>query len=46
MLLPWKGSRLGLIVAVGENRRFRLFLLIVTTLGTVAFSFVNPQIIR
>jgi ATP-binding cassette subfamily B protein len=46
MLLPWKGSRLGLIAAAGENRRFRLFLLIVTTIGTVAFSFANPQIIR
>jgi ATP-binding cassette subfamily B protein len=46
MLLPWKGSRLGLIVAAGEDRRFSLFLIIVTTFGTVAFSFVNPQIIR
>jgi ATP-binding cassette subfamily B protein len=46
MLLPWKGSRLGLIVAAGEGRYFRSFVLAVTAIGTVAFSFVNPQIVR
>ena len=46
MKLPWKGSRLGLVIAVGENRRFRFFVLVAATFGTVAFSFVIPQIIR
>jgi ATP-binding cassette subfamily B protein len=46
MKLPWKGSRLALIAAAGEGRRFRFFILVTATIGTVAFSFVNPQIIR
>ena len=46
MKLPWKGSRIGLVIAAGENRRFRFFVLVAATFGTVAFSFVNPQIIR
>ena len=46
MKLPWKGGRAGLVVAAAENRRFRFFLCCATTLGTVSFSFMNPQIIR
>ena len=46
MHLPWKGGRFALIAAAGRARRFRLFLLITATIGTVAFSLVNPQIIR
>ncbi|MDR0443855.1 MAG: ABC transporter ATP-binding protein/permease [Treponema sp.] len=46
MKLPWKDSRFGLIAAAGEDRRFRLFLLVIATIGTVAFSFVAPQIGR
>ena len=46
MKLPWKGSRIALIAAAGEGRRFRFFLLLAATVGTVAFSFLNPQIIR
>jgi len=46
MKLPWKGGRAGLIVAAAEGRHFFFFLCAATTLGTVAFSFLNPQIIR
>ncbi|MCL2599687.1 MAG: ABC transporter ATP-binding protein/permease [Treponema sp.] len=44
--LPWKGGRLAMIAAAGADRRFRFFLCCAATLGTVGFSFLNPQIIR
>jgi len=46
MKLPWKGGRAALVVAAGEGRYFFGFLCAATTVGTVAFSFLNPQIIR
>jgi ATP-binding cassette subfamily B protein len=46
MKLPWRGSRFAMIASAGEERRFRFFLLVATTVGTVAFSFVSPQVIR
>jgi ATP-binding cassette subfamily B protein len=46
MQLPWRGSRAALVAAAAEGRRFRFFLCCLATLGTVAFSFVSPQIIR
>jgi len=44
--LPWKGGRLAMIAASCADRRVRFFVCCVATLGTVAFSFLNPQIIR
>ena len=35
-----------MIAAAGESRRFRFVILLAATIGTVAFSFLNPQIIR
>jgi len=46
MTLPWKGGRIGLVAAAATDRKFRLLLCCAATLGTVAFSLVNPQIIR
>ena len=46
MKLPWKGSRRALIAAAGEERRLEFIILIASTVGTVTFSFINPQIIR
>ena len=46
MKLPWTGSRIALIVAAGEGRRFNFFVIAAATIGTVVFSFLNPQIIR
>ena len=46
MKLPWNGSRFALIAAAGEGRRFSFFVLMASTIGTVTFSFINPQIIR
>jgi len=46
MKLPWKGGRTALLAAAAEGRRFSFFLCAVTTVLTVAFSFLNPQIIR
>ena len=46
MKLPWKGGRASLVVAASEGSYFFFFLCAVTTLGTVAFSFLSPQIIR
>jgi ATP-binding cassette subfamily B protein len=46
MILPWKGGRIRLIAAATEDRKFRLLLCCAATLGTVAFSLINPQIIR
>ncbi|MDR1869383.1 MAG: ABC transporter ATP-binding protein/permease, partial [Treponema sp.] len=46
MILPWKGGRLSLIAAAATDRKFRLLLCCAATLGTVAFSLINPQIIR
>jgi ATP-binding cassette subfamily B protein len=44
--LPWKKSRAGMIIAAAADRRFRFFICCVATIGTVAFSFLSPQIIR
>ena len=46
MILPWKGGRVRLVAAAAKDRKFGLFVCCVTTLGTVAFSLLNPQIIR
>ena len=46
MTLPWKGGRVGLIAAAAEGRKSRFLVCCAATLGTVAFSLVNPQIIR
>jgi ATP-binding cassette, subfamily B, bacterial len=46
MNLPWKGGRLALVASAAEDRHFRLFLGCLATMGTVGFSFLNPQIIR
>jgi ATP-binding cassette subfamily B protein len=46
MILPWKGGRIGLVAAAAKNRKFRLLLCCAATLGTVAFSLLNPQIVR
>ena len=46
MKLPWNGSRFALIAAAGEGRRFSFFVLLASTIGTVTFSFITPQIIR
>ena len=45
MLLPWKGTRIGL-VAAAQERKLRLVICGSATLATVAFSLLNPQIIR
>ncbi|MDR0473891.1 MAG: ABC transporter ATP-binding protein/permease [Treponema sp.] len=46
MRLPWKGGRLALIVEAAQDRRLRFLLCCAVTVGTVGFSFFNPQIIR
>jgi ATP-binding cassette subfamily B protein len=46
MKLPWKGGRLALVASAAEDRRLRFFLCCLATMGTVGFSFLNPQIIR
>jgi ATP-binding cassette subfamily B protein len=46
MKLPWKGGRTSLVVAAAEGRRIRFILCCVATMGSVGFSFLNPQIIR
>jgi len=45
VLLPWKGTRIGL-VAAAQERKLRLVICGSATLATVAFSLLNPQIIR
>jgi len=44
--LPWKGGRVAMVAAAAKDRRFRFFLCCAATVGTVGFSFLNPQIIR
>jgi len=46
MILPWKGGRIGLIAAAAEDRKTGFALCCAATFGTVAFSLLNPQIIR
>ena len=46
MTLPWKGGRVGLIAAAAEDRKFSFTLCCIATFATVAFSLLNPQIIR
>jgi len=46
MQLPWKGGKAGLIAAAAEDRKLNFFLCCAATLGTVAFSLINPQIVR
>ena len=46
MILPWEGGRVGLLAEAAKDRHFRFFICCAALLGNVAFSFVNPQIIR
>ena len=46
MTLPWKGGRVRLIAAAAEDRKFSFSMCCIATLATVAFSLLNPQIIR
>ena len=46
MTLPWKGSRIGLLVAAAKGRYIRFFVCCFAVFGAVAFNFINPQIIR
>jgi len=46
MTLPWKGGRVGLIAAAAEDRKFSFIMCCFATLATVAFSLLNPQIVR
>ena len=46
MILPWKGGKVSLIAATAEDRKFSTLICCVATLGTTAFSLLNPQIIR
>jgi len=46
MQLPWKGGKVKLIIASAEDRKLGFFLCCIATFGTVAFSLINPQIIR
>ena len=46
MILPWKGGRVGLIAAAARDRRLAVFICCAATFGTVAFSLLNPQIVR
>ncbi|MDR3166578.1 MAG: ABC transporter ATP-binding protein/permease [Treponema sp.] len=41
-----KKGRLAMIAAAAEDRRFRFFLCCLATVGSVAFAFLSPQIIR
>ncbi|MDR0320862.1 MAG: ABC transporter ATP-binding protein/permease [Treponema sp.] len=46
MTLPWKGGKISLIASAAEDRKAGFALCCATTLGTVAFSLLNPQIVR
>jgi len=46
MTLPWKGGKIALIAASAKDRKLYFFICCATTIGTVAFSLINPQIIR
>ena len=46
MILPWKGGRISLIAAAAEDRKINFAFCCAATFGTVAFSLLNPQIIR
>ncbi|MCL2277584.1 MAG: ABC transporter transmembrane domain-containing protein, partial [Treponema sp.] len=46
MKLPWKGGRVVLISAAAEDRKFSFTLCCAATLVNIAFSLLNPQIIR
>ncbi|MDR0494926.1 MAG: ABC transporter ATP-binding protein/permease [Treponema sp.] len=46
MRLPWKGSRFKLVASAAEGRKLRFFICCAATLGAVALSFLNPQIVR
>ncbi|MDR0464746.1 MAG: ABC transporter ATP-binding protein/permease [Treponema sp.] len=46
MILPWKGGRVSLVAAAAEDRKLSFTLCCIATLATVAFSLLNPQIIR
>ena len=46
MRLPWKGGRFALIVEAARDRRLSFSICCLATLGSVGFSFFNPQIIR
>ena len=46
MTLPWKGGKISLIAGAAQDRKAGIALCCATTLGTVAFSLLNPQIVR
>jgi len=46
MKLPWKGGRVALIAAAAEDRKLSFTLCCTATLVNIAFSLLNPQIIR
>ena len=46
MKLPWKGGRAALVAAAAEDRLPRFVICCAATFAAVAFSFLNPQIIR
>jgi len=46
MTLPWKGGRAGLVAAAAGDRKFSFTLCCIATVATVAFSLLNPQIVR
>ena len=46
MTLPWKGGRIGMIAAAANDRKIGFAICCAATIGTVAFSLLNPQIIR
>jgi len=46
MILPWKSGRISMISAAAEDRKAGFALCCAATFGTVAFSLLNPQIIR
>jgi ATP-binding cassette subfamily B protein len=46
MILPYKGTKLSLLISAAEGRLFRFILCCFATLAAVVFSFINPQIVR
>jgi len=46
MKLPWKGGRVALIAAAAGDRKLSFTLCCAATLVNIAFSLINPQIIR
>ncbi|MCL2806114.1 MAG: ABC transporter ATP-binding protein/permease [Treponema sp.] len=46
MQLPWKSGKIRLIAAAAKDRKAGFAICCAATIGTVAFSLLNPQIIR